>query len=378
MDYTEFCHINGHVTSLTQQEIKTPLIVLETIYNKRNLTDFKTSLRDFFIAIYNDQLWRIKGAFYYFDIYIDLIKLLDALWLINDYRPELSTMTCHFHQLSFKPMNLFHDVFQGRIENNQKEEGHSTILEEFYQKNNLSTIKYYMYNYLQLGLNASYMSNDSYYYFSIEKTNVFTNLIDLERLIKEGQNIYNKNKFTPQKFRYRKHIKFASDLDHPNLLDYESIAYPMNYILIIYDHYIFFERISESLKLWKQSFFEKKFWHNAGSPGNILFLAHLLKNLIECFWLLKQKNDIIDCTIGEDLSNSRKKMYPTLNEEELSDPSKVIYSFFEYRKMHEWKTEIDSLTKNSLSSTEAIDMNKISMDFHHLLRFIEASHLIAY
>ncbi|MNY60669.1 hypothetical protein D3C86_1972520 [compost metagenome] len=71
-------------------------------------------------------------------------------------------------------------------------------------------------------------------------------------------------------------------------------------------------------------------------------------------------------------------MYLTLKEEELSDPSKVINSFFEHKKMHEWKTEIDAWTKNSLSSKETIDMNKTSVDFHHLLRFIEASHLIAY
>jgi hypothetical protein len=377
MNYSIFCCYRHHTTSLTKKEIKNPLTTLESIYERRNLEPFKENLWEFFWIIYRDQLWKKNGATYFYNIYIDLIKLLDTLWLINTYQPELST--CRNNQQSTsKLMNIFNQVFDERRKNSQTKEGNNqkSSLDIFFRSNCVAVTKIDIYNCLQVGLNASYMHTDKYAYFALRESDVVNIFLDLESLIEEGQNICNKSKTEAQNSAYKKHLPFASDADHPSTLNNEWIIDPVAYITDLYHYELVFEQIAESLKIWEKSFYEKNFWLHADSPGNILFLAACLKRLIDSTWLLIQIDMI---TASRKLTNSKKKLYPTLNEEELNQPMLVVKSFFEYKKMHVWKQQLSEWTNISLSYTTTIkteDSKKTTADLHHLLKFIEATHLL--
>ncbi|SMC68714.1 hypothetical protein [Pedobacter nyackensis] len=378
MNYSIFCCYRHHTTSLAKQEIKKPLNVLEDIYQRRSLESFKKDLWEFFWIIYRDQLWKKKGAAYFYSIYMDLIRLTDALWLINTYQPELSSRRDN-HQSTSKLMNIFNQVFDGRRKHNQKIEKNNqeTNLDKFYNSNCIAITKIDIYNCLQVGLNASYMRTDKYEYLGLRESNVINIFLDLEKLIKEGQNILNKSKTQAKKPGYkRKHLRFASDVDYPSMLNSESIIDPLTYITDLYQYDLIFEQIADSIKIWEKSFYEKNFWLKADSPGNILYLVACLKRLIDSIWLLMQI-DIIRA--NKKLTNSKKKLYPSLSEEELNSPLLVIKSFFEHKKLHEWKHQLDEWTNISLSYTETVkteDIAKTSTSLQQLLKFIEATHLL--
>ena len=309
---------------------------------------------------------------------MDLIRLTDALWLINTYQPGLSTCSNN-RQSNSKRMNIFNQVFYRRLKNSQNKEENSqkTSLDKFYDSNCIAITRIDIFNCLQVGLNSSYMRTDKYEYFGLRESNVMNLFLDLEKLIEEGQNIYNKSKNQAQNSAYKKkHLRFASDADYPSMLNNEWIVDPMAYITDLYQYDLIFEQIDESLKIWEKSFYEKNFWLHADSPGNMLFLAACLKRLIESTWLLMRIDPI---TAKRKLTNSKKNLYTTLNKEELYQPFLVVKSFFEHKKMHEWKTQLNEWTNISLSYTETIKteaITKTSADLRHLLKLIEATHLL--
>jgi len=230
-----------------------------------------------------------------------------------------------------------------------------------------------------MGLDASYMNNNKYDYFSLHETNLVTTFLDLEYLITEGHHICSNCKIPAENPVYEEHLHFALDVDHPTTLNYESIANPISHIDCLYDYELNFEQLAESLKIWEKSFYEKDFWLHAENPGNILFFSKGLESLIECNWVLMVKGDINIDTPGRKLTNGKKSFYKTLADQEVKHPFPVLISFFKHKKMHEWKALLKEWTNISLSYTEIIkqeDIGRTSANLHHLLRFIEASHLL--
>ncbi|WEK19768.1 MAG: hypothetical protein P0Y49_01185 [Candidatus Pedobacter colombiensis] len=378
MNYGQFCCYGNHVSSLTKQEIKNPLSVLEAIYKKRGLKSFKENLWHFFQSIYNDQQWRKAGAANFNRIYIDLIRLIDALWLIKTYQPELC-VALHTPHLSIKTsgglMNNFNTMLNCR-QSIHKVPAKNNV-KSFYKSRSLSFIKYNIQGYLQLALNASYMSGNKFTYFTLPEYNVVDDFLKLECLIEHGSSIYINH--SNQKSRHCKAIKFATNTDHTTTLSKESIANPAAYIRGLYFYDLRFERVYESVKILEKSFYDKNFWVKADNPGNILFFTECLKQLIDCIWLLTRKDEIETAAKKRALSNGKKRRIVTLNKQELNHPFLAISNFFEHKKMHEWKKQVDEWTAICLSSTKTIKAkNKMetSENLKHLLKFIEASHLL--
>ncbi|TKC61025.1 hypothetical protein FBD94_10765 [Pedobacter hiemivivus] len=375
MKYTAFCCYGNRISSLTKQEIKNPLSVLETIYTQRELKSFKENLWDLFSSIYRDQHWRKKGAAQLNRIYIDLIRLIDALWLIYTYHPQLCTPVQN-NQGSIKTpglMNNFNILFTCRRRNNKQ--APRNTLKSFYKSRSLSAIKKNIYNYLQLALNASYMNSNKDGYFALPEYNVVDDFLKIEGLIAHGSSIY--SNCSKQKPRTGKAVKFAKNLDHTTTLSKEEIVNPAYHVRNIYLQDLRFEQIYESIKIWEHSFYNKDFWGKTDNPGNILFFTECIKQLIDCTWLMTQTGELKAADEKKDISNSKRKQFVALNNQELNQPLLVISSFFEHKKMHEWKIQLDEWTEISLSQT-AIPENKIktSEDLNYLLKFVEASHLL--
>lgn len=376
MNYNAFCCYGNRISSLTKREIKNPLSVLEGIYTRRNLKSFKENLWELFSGIYRDQQWRKNGAAHFNRIYIDLIKLVDALWLIQTYHPKLCNPVQNNHRFREKTgglMNRFNIIFTCRHRKDRK--GPSTSLRSFYKSRSLSSIKINIHSYLQLALNASYMNCNKFSYFTLPDYNVVEDFLKIESLIEHGSNIYiNSNN---QKPSLSKAIKFAKDIDHTSTLSKEEIVNPAYSIRSLHLYDLRFEQIHESLKIWEKSFYDKDFWNKSDNPGNILFFSECLKQLIDCIWLMIQTGEIETCLEKKELNNSKKRQFVTLNKQELNHPFLAIKSFFEYKKMHEWKTQLDQWTAISLSQTE-VPKNKIktSENLTQLLKFLEAAHLL--
>jgi len=85
MSYINYCCHDDHVSSLTKEEIKNPVSVLENIYKRRPPVSFKEDICEFFWSIFRSQLWKKKGGAHLYSICTDLLQLIDALWLINSY-----------------------------------------------------------------------------------------------------------------------------------------------------------------------------------------------------------------------------------------------------------------------------------------------------
>lgn len=376
MNYSTFCCYGNRVSSLTKQEIKNPLSVLEGIYTRRNLKTFKENLWDLFSSIYRDQQWRKKGAAHFNRIYIDLIKLVDALWLIYTYHPKLSNSIISSHNSTKTTpglMNNFNIIFTCRQRRDQQTP--KNTLRSFYKSRSLSAIKNNIYSYLQLALNASYMNCNKFAYFTLSDYNVVDDFLKIERLIEQGSNIYNNN--SCQKSSPCEAAKFASNIDHTTSLSKEEIVNPANSIRNLYLHDLRFEQTYESLKIWEQSFYDKDFWAKTDNPGNILFFSNCIKQLIDCIWLMTQTGEIDTITEKRALSRSKKRQFFALNKQELNLPLLVIKSFFEHKKMHEWKQQLDEWTEISLSQTVIPkDKIKTSEDLEYLLKFVEATHLL--
>lgn len=381
MDYIKFCCNENQLSSLSDEEIKNPISVLENIYRRRPPEAFKQDIWEFFWSIFRNQLWKKKGGTYLYGICTDLLQLIDVLWLINKYHPDLETTVNDDHHPTqgSKLMCNFNLVFKRTNCQNKKENSQKNKLDEFYNSHNLATLKIDIYNYLQMGLDASYMNNNKYDYFGLHQTNLVTTFLDLEYLITEGHLICSSSNIPTENPVYKKHFQFAMDADHTTTLDYESIVNPRSYIASLYDYQLSFEQLAESLKIWEKSFYEKNFWLHAKSPGNMLFFSKCLESIIDCHWMLMVTGEINIHTPGRKLTNGKKNLYQTLAEQELKQPFLVLDSFFKHKKMHEWKAQLNEWTNISLSYTEIIkqeDIGKTSANLHHLLRFIEASHLL--
>lgn len=381
MDYIKFCCNENHVNTLTNEEIKNPVSVLDAIYKRRAPEAFKEGLWEFFWSIFRNQFWEKKGGAYLYSVCMDLLQLVDALWLINQYVPDLETSRGNDrpHGQKSKLMCNFNLVFKRINSQSKKENSQKNTLNEFYNLHNLATLKTDLYNYLQMGLDASYMNNNKYDYFGLHQTNLVTTFLELECLITEGHHIYSSHSTPTENPGYKRQLHFASDTDHTTTLDYESIVNPISYIASLYDYQLSFEQLAESLKIWEKSFYEKNFWLHAKSPGNMLFLSKCLESLIDCNWLLVTRKEINMNTPGRKLTRGKRNLYQNLDDEELKQPFLVLESFFKHKKMHEWKAQLNEWTNISLSYTEIIkreDIGKTSVSLHHLLKFIEASHLL--
>jgi len=220
------------------------------------------------------------------------------------------------------------------------------------------------------------MNCNKYGYFTLPEYNVVDDFLKIERLIAQGSSIYNNS--SKQESRTCKAVKFANNLDHTTTLSKEEIVNPAYHIRSVYLHDLRFEQIHESIKIWEHSFYNKDFWTKTDNPGNILFFSECIKQLIDCTWLMMQTGELKATDEKKDISNSKRKQFVALNNQELNQPLLVISSFFEHKKMHEWKMQLDEWTEISLSQTTIPEnKTKTSEDLKYLLKFVEASHLLS-
>jgi|GEM_PF-3451468 len=387
MNYSKFCRYEVPLSSLTKKEIEKPYLVLEELCRKRNMEQFQMDLWIFHGTVFKERAWKAYDPCQLYKVYKDLIRLMDALWLIYKYSPGLSSLLKikDFSELAAGNMADFNQIFPGiqekkKLAEAKKKDIPCSFLHYFYSNHHTGFLKINLHCYLQAGLNASYMSNDKYEYFGLQQHDLVAQFEDLSDLVTEAYLIYEKGSGVFPNLEHCAETSFAIDRSHPTHVSSEC----MKNLSQIADSFYFFEfsmeNMQKGLKAWERMLYANDFWKDAENPGNLIHLQRSLAKLIDCIWLMGKRGRLESIWIKQDTVQKRfKLMVKKCNKDERNNPLVVIRSFFAFKKIYEWKAQLEQWLECSLSNSEKYvieDKSSTKKGFKYLLKFIEAGYLL--
>jgi len=348
------------------------------------MEDFQNSLWNLQRTIFKDNEWRNYDPADFYIFCYDIIRLTDALWLVNKYSPGLSSPLNNIADESSEPglMDNLNMLFTHHGNKDVREENNKsrTVLSNFFDNHYNGFNRSDIYCYLQLGLDASYMRNDKHEYFSMQDHNLASDFFRLSELIEEGHKIYRNGVRLFPCLPSCKETKFAIDCDRPTLLSYECLAKPYDVAGDFFVYYLDINHMHTGLGNWKALLYEKDFWKKANNPGNLIYLYECLIKLIEAVWMMCEKNDLEKYTGNYKIKTGETvSLVKNCSLEEQANPLLAIQSFFAFKKMHEWRILLHKWLTYSLSNSEKNapkNQHKTDLTFNQLLKFLEASHLI--
>jgi len=388
MNYIKFCHYEAPISSLTKMEIENPYLVLAQLVEKRSVEAFQNELFVLQDLVFREDKWRNYDPGNLYATYKDITRLIDVCYLINKYSPAIGSL---IPQRASSPvdaqlMNDLNSIFAGIRRKNTTAaakdpmEVSGTFLNRFYKSHHLAFLKIDQFNFLQIGLDASYMANSKYEYFAIEECGLMFAFHDLTDLIAEGYLIHAKGKSSLPNLEGCTETAFAIDKSHPSHLCSESIAKPVDFLDGFFDYCLNSDFIYTGINAWHKMLYKTNVWKEGGNPGNLLYLSENIMKLIDTVWLLDKKGDL-EKLIGKDFKADKKykSIISRRKKKEAEHPLIVIRSFFAFKKMYEWKVQLQEWLECSLSNdhkyTES-NRNETDRSFKHLLRFLEAAYLI--
>lgn len=383
MKYHKFCCCKPQISTLIKKEIENPYLVLEEQFTKRTIQGFQNALCTLQRAIFKDNEWKNHDPADFYILCYDLIRLMDALYLINKYSPKLSsplndsTDESSDSELMDSLNKMF--TYPGNKDPHQENDKTQTILANFFDNHYNGFNRHDIYSYLQLGLDVSFMRNSKYDYFNIQEYDLASNFYNLSELITEGHKIYQYGAHVLPNLQSCKEIKFAIDYDRPTRLSYECLAQPSDLAEDFFSYYLDINHINNGLKVWEKLLYKKDFWKKAGNPGNLFHLQECLVKLIETIWLMGQKGEMQSYQTNYKVINEATSIAKNCTLEEQTIPLLAIESFFAFKKMHKWKMLLHKWLTYSLSNAEKItpkNQHKTELAFRQLLKFIEATHLL--
>ncbi|WP_256001921.1 hypothetical protein [Pedobacter deserti] len=366
MKYSKFCCYRPHISFLKRKEISDPYLVLGELYRRRKPTDFQQDLWSLLKMLFKENEWKLHDPADLYSLCMDAARLLDVLWLVNKYCPELSSpmpITNNRYaanHLADELSSLFRFGEAEAAEDPTKGGGGVTVLSNHYNKHYDGFSKCDLFTYLQIALDASYMTNDKYEYFSIADFNIASDFFQLSELIEEGFKIYSKGPAAFPVLLTCKEMKYACDRNHPTHLSRECIRQPLSLLSTFGTYYINIENLHPALSAWEQMLSETDLWKAADHPANLIYMHECLIKLIDAVWIMREQ--------GKVDRHVRNKHLVT-----------IIDDFFHFKKMHKWKSTLNEWLTYSLSNTLKIkekDVAPTGRAFSHLAKFIEAAHLL--
>lgn len=383
MKYSKFCCYKPHPNSLTKKEIESPYLVLDELFTKRTLEDFQNGLWTLQRNVLKDREWKNYDPADLYILCYDLIRLTDTLWLINKYSPGLSSPLSGIPDESsdselMDSLNMLF-VRLGNKDRHEENNKAQTVLSNYYDNNYSGFNRYDICCYLQIGLDASYMQNSKYEYFSTQDNDMASDFFNLSELITEGYKIHQYGAHMFPDLQSCKETKFAIDYDRPTLLSYECLAKPSDVAEDFFTYYLDINHINTGLKAWKNLLYENNFWKKANNPGNLFHLQECLVQLIETIWLMHQKGELQSYQNNYIAANEALSIAKNYSSAEQINPFLTIHSFFALKKMHKWKMLLHKWLTCSLSNAKKItpkNQQKTEFAFRQLLKFIEATHLL--
>ena len=381
MKYGKFCCYKPHISSLTKVEIGRPYLVLDDLYTKRRVGEFQDQLWTIQKAIFKSNEWRQHNPAALYVLGRDLLRLIDALWLLNKYSTDLSTpLDPETNAYPSAHMDSIHRLFlQARNKEMPQERKSVTILNDYFDNHFNGFNRSDISSYIQLALDASYMRNSKYEYFCLndhELTSAFLNFSDL---IAEGYKIYQHSADLFPDLHSCKELKFAIDYDRPTLLSSECLATPAEFAKGCFLYYLDFNHVHLGLTAWQQLCYVKDYWKTANNPGNLVYLEECLVRLIETVSIMRQQKTLDSYISNYKAAERVTDLTRNLSFEEYRHPGMVIEGFYMFKKMHKWRTLLNKCLIISLSNNEKFNSSerqKLELDFRQLIKFMEAVYLL--
>lgn len=385
MNYNRFCQHEAPIHSLFKREIEHPYLVLEDLCKKRTKEFFQHELDLILSIFFKEGGWKEHDPGILYETHTDLVRLIDALHLINKYSPALSSIKCiKGDEGKLTKMDDLNCIFRHRITKEMVTcaEEPQTVLAYFYNSCHIGFLKIDLNSCLQIVLDASYMPNTKYEYFGFDQSDFLINLHRLYDLISEAYAVYDRGRAVFPVLEGCPELAFAKDKNHPTYLLDECISKPMGVTDYYYDYYLSIEHMHKGLKAWKKILFVRDFWKGEENPGNLIYLHDCLATLIDVFWLANKKGllEIISFSYSE-ICKEVRAVVKKCSKEERNSPLLVIRNFFAFKSMHEWKTVLDEWLGYSLSNVRSYTEDRekeVNRSFKYLIKFMEAAYLISH
>ncbi len=386
MNYKIFCCFKDHPTTLTEEEIENPFLVLNPLCG---LDGFLKTHDDLWLLITNlfkEYHWMEQEApLITYSSYNNLIRLLDAAWLLYKIRPDCQ-IKGNVNSPSFKGLykkaNEDENVFKNETISNSS----YVSLHEFFGASFLWGIKNSLYLWCKYGLTPTDGSNDS---DEVRNENIINIYRNLDYLIKSLHHICKEEKkqdlLPAEKEKLNRYKIYAITKDHPTTIFDEVMDDPS------FSFYMFFKNLNydavhQSVNKWHTMLIYNNYWETHSDPGNILSLRLSIEQLIDGAWIIAQNAPEYECELldkkDKDEAKEAKfdrKNFPHLTDDEFAAPVLAFENFFRFKPLHWWKQHLEQWTRLTLSNVEDGDFYRGTLETPgQLLKLFEASYIFYY
>lgn len=377
MDYKIFAKENYNPTTLTNTEVRDPLVGLKEFLVGKSADQFKQHLRDLLFAVFEKHGWRQYGA--PVNLYRkakEVAKLIDFVWLITicevgaqhkSVDPKEYYLSEQYRRRSFgkrfiktPAKNKTGVVPSGDMAGAIFNERHGLLL-----KNDIEE------TWLKVALNSSYMCNLTIDFYCIETSMDVHDYWYMMAIIDTAFELANRPapRLDTQRLNY--YQLFASDVDHPDCLFEEDIELLFEGFGSVFWH-IDEVKFPSAIRKWYALIAKTDHWKSHNDPGNVMFIKDTVQWMVEMAWLWsrvgypKLGNCGVDKRYVEDLSAA-----------EVADPTAYVEYFFDRHRLHEWKRMLDIWLVQSLSDEHFDQQTEVrEQDREDIIKLIQVLRLM--
>lgn len=380
MIYKLFCCFKDHPTSLTEEEILNPFLVLKPLADREEYSRIKNGLWLLITNLYKQYQWMEQTEpLVLYDIYTELVRILDAAWVLQRIRPDYKVKGI-INEPVFD--RLCKDAFQ---KGNEKPSvpanfGNYQTLHNLFRDKMLWKSKLNLYTWCRYGLTPLAIPGPDQ---EIETDNLISDyrvpasLIDLLHAICRDDR---ESSLTSAEQKQLDRYKFyASGYDHTTTLSRDEMEDPGSVFQTFFES-VDYEDFPRLLDLWNTNLIFGNIWEKYNDPGDALLIKQLTEYLMESAWIVLEDLDYEErgpaSKPGYNFDKPSKEKFPDLTDEEYRLPYTVFQKFFDFKPLYQWKAHLEQWLRESLRNTENDHFfreNLLPCDY--LKKLVEAGYL---
>lgn len=381
-NYEAFDAYANRITTLLQAEIESPYLAIINLSTKRTQEEFFAALRMLQDIIYRPEAWKKYNPMALYDAYRDVVKLIDIMFLINKYSPQLSSrLAITLTETESDPMQTINKLFAWKDTKDFKPEEPEpvTTLAHIFTTHALFSMKEDLYMGLKVGMDLSYAPNDRKSYFGLEYRDLLQIYSSVEDLVTELYLLALKDALEFPALSSCEDVKFSIDTEHPSVLPEECIDSPETCIKSYFNYDFNHEEISSGFMALKSLVYNTGVWNTGQNPGNLIEAYDRIIKIIEIVWLIDQYAQLWLMVYRYNPTEKHYKLVKVCSKEEVEDPMIVYLEFFEYMHVYDWKAMLEEFLLCSLSNDHCYDpaeKEAIDFEFNLLIKFFEVTYLL--
>jgi hypothetical protein len=381
-NYKAFDAYANRISTLNQAQIESPYLAIKNLSTKRTQEEFLATLRMLQDIIYRPYAWKKYNPIVLYDAYLDVTELIDIMFLINKYSPQLSNrLPTTRAETESCPMQAINKLFARKDTGDpeQEEAKPVTILAYVFTTHALFSMKEDLYTGLKAGLDLSYTPDDKEAYLGLEYRDLLHLYSSVEDLVTELYLLALKDASEFPDLTNCEDVKFSIDTEHPSVLPEECIDSPETCIKTYFNYDFNQEGIYSGFMELKALLFKTGAWNTSQNPGNLIEAYDRIIQIIEIIWLIDQYAQLWLMVYRYNPTEKHHKLVQVCNKEEVEDPMIVYREFFEYMRVYDWKAILEEFLRCSLNNNQCpdpINKEEIDFDFNLLIKFFEVTYLL--